>query len=232
MNYDVWGSWSATVGPNAPLNDTCAPSAASQGSAVSALDAWTAASFPASQILLGVASYGHSFHVAAADALSLTSSGSNTLALYSAFDKTQQPAGDAWDSTATGVDSCGNANEVGGVFDLWGLISGGFLKPDGTAADGIDYVFDNCSQTPFVYNPNSEVMVSFDDATSFGAHRMSSDGLPGCSHCVRSCEGQIYRGYGPRGLLDVGSWRRLKRYTARCYLERYRNRQNPVLGSG
>jgi len=31
MNYDIWGSWSTSVGPNAPLDDSCAPSP--QGSA-------------------------------------------------------------------------------------------------------------------------------------------------------------------------------------------------------
>lgn len=55
MDYDVWGSWSTAVGPNAPLNDTCAPSpAGQQGSAVSAVKAWTTAGMPASQIVLGV----------------------------------------------------------------------------------------------------------------------------------------------------------------------------------
>jgi hypothetical protein len=49
MVYDVWGSWSPTVGPNAPLNDSCAPTADRDGSAVSAVNAWTSANFPANQ---------------------------------------------------------------------------------------------------------------------------------------------------------------------------------------
>jgi chitinase len=48
MNYDVWGSWSPDVGPNAPLDDSCAPVQA--GSATSALKAWTNAKFPAAQV--------------------------------------------------------------------------------------------------------------------------------------------------------------------------------------
>lgn len=47
MNYDVWGSWDTGVGPNAPLEDSCAPIQA--GSADSAVKAWKAAGFPASQ---------------------------------------------------------------------------------------------------------------------------------------------------------------------------------------
>ncbi|KAG1744097.1 uncharacterized protein EDB91DRAFT_210501 [Suillus paluster] len=62
MNYDIWGSWFPTVGPNALLNDTCASSANQQGSAVSAVKAWTDAGMPANEIVLGVASYGHSSH--------------------------------------------------------------------------------------------------------------------------------------------------------------------------
>ncbi|KAI0305234.1 chitinase [Multifurca ochricompacta] len=163
MNYDVWGSWSASVGPNAPLDDSCASSP--EGSAKSAVKAWTSAGFPAKKIILGVASYGHSFHVASSNAVDAT----GNIQLYAPFDKSQQPAGDKWDDTAGGVDVCGNPNVVGGIFDFWGLIDGGFLKQDGTAASGIKYTFDNCSQTPFVYNPTSQVMVSYDDSTSFAA---------------------------------------------------------------
>ncbi|KAG2366212.1 glycoside hydrolase superfamily, partial [Suillus spraguei] len=68
MNYDVWGPWATNVGPNAPLNDTCAPPEHRQGSAVSAIKAWTAAGMPINKIVLGVASYGHSFWVSPSDA--------------------------------------------------------------------------------------------------------------------------------------------------------------------
>jgi chitinase len=141
MNYDVWGSWSPSVGPNAPLDDSCAPSP--QGSAKSAVKAWTGAGFPIHKIILGVPAYGHSYHVDPSNALDA----SGKPKPYVPFDKSQQPAGDKWDSTASGVDSCGNPNVVGGVFDFWGLIDGGFLAQNGTVAKGIDYTFDQCSQT-------------------------------------------------------------------------------------
>jgi chitinase len=145
MNYDVWGSFSKTVGPNAPLNDSCAPASDHQGSAVSGVQAWTAANFPANQIILGVASYGHSFRVKQSDALDA----SGNINLFAPFDKTDQPAGDKWDGTAGGVDECGNPNVVGGIFDFWGLIDAGFLKADGTASgdSGIYHTFDECSKT-------------------------------------------------------------------------------------
>jgi len=180
MNYDVWGPFSPTVGPNAPLNDTCAPPAAQAGSAVSAVKAWTAAGFPASQIVLGVASYGHSYKVPSSAALSPSASGgAQTLVDNAQFDNKTVPAGDAWD--AAGPDVCGVNQTFSGDVDFWGMISGGYLGEDGKALSGIQYKFDTCSQTPFVYNATSEIMVAYDDATSFAAKGqfIQSTGLRG-----------------------------------------------------
>ena len=144
MNYDIWGSWSSGVGPNAPLNDTCAPTADQQGSAVSAVKAWTAAGMPVNQIVLGVPSYGHSFSVLPSDAFV---NGSQTeLAAYPKFNASNQPLGDAWDDTGS-VDICGVYEGPGGTFNLWGLVAGGFLDEDGDPEQGIYYRYDNCSQT-------------------------------------------------------------------------------------
>lgn len=83
---------------------------------------------------------------------------------YPPFDASKQPAGDKDDGTAgiseltktqqreterrwIGLDQCGAPVGIGGLFNFWGLIDGGFLKADGTPAPGIDYRFDECSQT-------------------------------------------------------------------------------------
>lgn len=96
MDYDVWGSWSKYVGPNAPLNDSCAQSRYQMGSAVSAVKAWTAAGFPANQIVLGVASYGHGFFVSPNDAFA---PGSTTqLVAYPPLQNTTALQGDSWDT--------------------------------------------------------------------------------------------------------------------------------------
>jgi len=170
MNYDVNGPWSNAVGANSPLNDSCAPLANQGGSAVSAIKAWTAAGMPLHKIVLGVASYGHSYHVDNKDAFVHNASGNDNdvLASFPPFNRSLQPSGDAWDDVP-GVDVCGRATGVGGNFDFWGLIVAGFLNRNGTVADGIFYRYDECSQTPYVYNEVSEVMVSFDDARSFTA---------------------------------------------------------------
>ncbi|KAJ3736222.1 glycoside hydrolase family 18 protein [Lentinula guzmanii] len=166
MNYDVWGSWSATVGPNSPLADSCAASENQQGSAVTAVKNWNSAGMPLDKIVLGVASYGHSFVVSHDNAFV---SGSNTeLAPYPPFDKSAFPHGDSWDDDG-GSDACGNHEPSGGTFNFWGLINNAFLDQNGDFVDNIPHRFDSCSQTPYVYNPGSNIMVSFDNAQSFAS---------------------------------------------------------------
>lgn len=143
MNYDVWGSWSPNVGPNAPLNDSCSPPSDQQGSAVSAVRTWFEAGMPFDQMILGVAAYGHSFSVTPSNALNA----SGKLNLNPTFNKANQPAGDKWDSTASGVDACGNPNVVGGIFTFWGMIYAGFLEDNGAPSCGIHHGFDECSKT-------------------------------------------------------------------------------------
>ena len=144
MNYDVWGPWSATVGPNAPLNDTCAATPNQAGSAVSAVQKWHAAGIPLSQIVLGVATYGHTYKVNKTDAFEPKSK--TLLAPYPRFNSSAHPAGDSWDDAA-GTDVCGNTVFAGGVVDFWGLIQLGYLNMDGTLMKGIFSRYDNCSQT-------------------------------------------------------------------------------------
>ncbi|KAJ3835185.1 chitinase [Lentinula raphanica] len=164
MNYDVWGSWSATVGPNSPLADSCASSENQQGSAATAVKNWNGAGMPLDKIVLGVASYGHSFVVSHDNAFA---NGSDSeLAAYPPFDKSAFPRGDSWDGDA-GPDACGNHEPSGGTYNFWGLINNGFLDQNGDFLDSIPHRFDSCSQTPYVYNPDSNIMVSFDNAQSF-----------------------------------------------------------------
>jgi chitinase len=178
MNYDIWGPWSPTVGPNAPLDDTCAAANNQAGSGVSAVKLWNKAGIPRNQIVLGVPSYGHSFRVLRQNAFK---PGSTTvLTPYPKFDANNPPSGDSWDNS-TGTDVCGAKQSVGGIVNFWGLIQLGYLNSNGMPKKGIAYAFDNCSQTvsdyestrhsfpdkllqPFVYNQTTQVMVSFDNA--------------------------------------------------------------------
>jgi chitinase len=144
MDYDVWGSWSSTVRPNAPLNDTCAASANQAGSAVSAVKAWTAAGILVNQIVLSVTSYGHSYSVPPSNVFF---SGSETeLVAYPKFNASNQPLGDA-QSDIGGVNVCGVYQGPSGTFTFKSLVNGGFLTTEGDPASGIYYRYDACSQT-------------------------------------------------------------------------------------
>ena len=149
MNYDIWGPWSSTVGPNAPLDDACAVQETRIGSARSAVESWERAGMPAHKIVLGIPSYGHSFRVRRRDALM---NGSTTrLALYPMFDASDQPAGDEWDDQP-GVDVCGvNSTVPGGIIQYWGMMKFGYLDNNGNPKPGRLYRFDKCSKTVRIF---------------------------------------------------------------------------------
>ena len=144
MNYDIWGSWSPNVGPNAPLNDSCVPEYQG-GSAVSAVRAWNQAGIPLNQLVLGVPAYGHAYRVSPSNAFEDPTH--ERLALYPTVDTKNQPAGDSWDDPTGEVDVCGNTTTAGGTWNFWGLIQAGYLTPNGSVAQGISSRFDECSQT-------------------------------------------------------------------------------------
>ncbi|KAG9316848.1 glycoside hydrolase family 18 protein [Chiua virens] len=149
MNYDVWGSWSPAVGPNSPLNDTCAPPDYQDGSAVSAIKAWTAAGIPVNQIVLGVASYGHSL------ASRLTTRSSTALALNSLHiqcSMLQINPSVTYGMTlvALMLAGCTKAPVKETQHQVSTTVTTHAVKP-----------------LPYVYNETSEVMVSFDNAQSF-----------------------------------------------------------------
>jgi hypothetical protein len=137
MNYDEFGQWSASAGPNAALDDACAPGPAQQGSAASAVAAWTAAGMPAGQLVLGVASYGHAFNVTKRAALA----GGSKVALFPAYEKWNVAPGEAAPT------ECGQPVAKDVQYTFAELVQYGYLNADGTAAAQIDSVYDECSQT-------------------------------------------------------------------------------------
>ncbi|KAI0938514.1 hypothetical protein AcW1_001771 [Taiwanofungus camphoratus] len=94
-NYDIWDPESGYVGPNAPLNDFCMPDQFQNGSAATAVTAWTQAYFPSDRILLGIASYGHSYNVS--NKAALESGSTDTLVAYPPISNGTTPQGDSWD---------------------------------------------------------------------------------------------------------------------------------------
>ncbi|KAJ7209867.1 hypothetical protein C8J57DRAFT_1540211 [Mycena rebaudengoi] len=105
------------------------------------------------------------------------------LALYPNFDHSTGPQGNADDPKVPWVDPCGDSAGNSGEFTFESLISGGYLDANGHVHDEIYYNFDHCvrcSETLFLYNKSSNIMISFDDAKSF-ADFISKLGLRGFS---------------------------------------------------
>ncbi|KAI5475913.1 glycoside hydrolase family 18 protein, partial [Pseudohyphozyma bogoriensis] len=167
MAYDVTGSWSESTGPNAPLHNCL-----SGTSAESAIQYWTSAGFPASNILLGVPSYGHSFTTTSSKLILKEVSGSKTL-LYQ--EKTSvTPMGDDLDvASMAGTDECGvsiQANQYSGVWSYRNLIAGGVLSANGKEGKG-GYVryYDECTATPFLFSPSKRDLIAYEDLESLTA---------------------------------------------------------------
>ncbi|KAF5351917.1 hypothetical protein D9756_007649 [Leucocoprinus leucothites] len=165
MNYDTKSTPSSGAPPNAPLDDSCAPGGSQTGSARTAVSAWETAGIPVNQIVLGVPAYGHSFAIPPSVALSGQDNGT-TLSPYPSYPANNTRKGDRWDGDG-GLDVCGNPVGPGGIYSYWGLIDAGLLNSDGTIPENIAYRFDNCSQTPFLYDEANQIYVSYDDAESF-----------------------------------------------------------------
>lgn len=146
MNYDSGSNSSFGVGPNAPLDDLCAPVSGRWGSATERIGAWSAAGMPLDQIVLGVPAYGYGYSVSKKAAFT---SGS-TLAPFPAYNASNTPPGDKWSGTG-GIDVCGIYEGPGGVYTYWGMMAQGFLNTDGTTKTGIAYRYDNCSQTVGIF---------------------------------------------------------------------------------
>ncbi|KAJ7321370.1 glycoside hydrolase family 18 protein [Mycena albidolilacea] len=132
---------STVVGPNAPLNASCAPLAYQKfGSVESMVNARTRVNSAAET--------------------------DNTIQPYPTI------SGPFAVPTPTPIpDKCGAPSSISGMSTFSDLVNTGYLDSTGNASTlpGIVYTIDTCSQTPFIYNYTSSVMVSYDDATSFAA---------------------------------------------------------------
>lgn len=177
MNYDVFGPATSpfldditgqtphVAGPSAPLADACAPQDSyKRGSATSGSAAWISAGVPAHKILLGVPSYAHTFEV--------KDVGEELTTFYPEIDQERnknKTAGDAWDppDAPSGVNECGDIGGPGGSLQYWGLIEQGYLAADGTPGrDDVQYSWDGCSQSPFIYSPDDQLLISYEDTRS------------------------------------------------------------------
>ncbi|TLD20773.1 hypothetical protein PspLS_08665 [Pyricularia sp. CBS 133598] len=165
MGYDVFGAWAPTGGPNAPLEQSCDPRN-NQGGIKEGISKWIAAGVPAEKLILGVGAYGHGFAVNQADAFVAASAGAApALSAYPKNNGTRRQ-GSSWDDDPA-VDACGAAQPASGTFTFWSMVTEGkFLDESGKPRAGIASGYDNCSQTPFLYDNSTNWWVSYDDVKS------------------------------------------------------------------
>lgn len=152
---------SQTPGPNAPMYDACHNSTQPNANAVSAFNAWTGAGFPASQLVLGLPSYGY-----------ISKSFATTLQTRSRFFARNGKGSDVDSSLLQVLND--NGTPDGGQIQFRDLIKQGALVkntiasgPVYTGGAGFERVWDQCSNTPFLRSTVGQV-VTYDDPESLG----------------------------------------------------------------
>ncbi|KDR78221.1 hypothetical protein GALMADRAFT_138343 [Galerina marginata CBS 339.88] len=198
MNYDVWGA-NATPGPNAPLGNLCGTSWQPSASAQAALAQWTAAKFPASQLILGLPLYGYvsqssksvltgSF-APSPDMVLLQKAEENGVDGKMAVASFHNGARAHVAPKSTDQVTAATAN----LQSYWGqqiafkdiVGSGALVKAsNGTYGQGGGFTmaWDNCSDTPYLYNTSQSTVVTYDDTYSLSdkAQFAKSSGMAGC----------------------------------------------------
>ncbi|KAF8064331.1 glycoside hydrolase superfamily [Lyophyllum atratum] len=176
MNYDVYSA-SSKPGPNAPLGNRCGTSKQPQATAQAALAQWTKAGFPAAKLLLGLALYGY-----------VSKSTSKKLSGSLMPDPCASPAAHPRDPPQDL--SFAPAGDLSG---MWGqqisfkeLVQIGALKKnaDGSYAGANGYTrgWDDCSDTPFLFNVGRTTVVTYDDTSSIAKKTQFAKkaGMAGC----------------------------------------------------
>ncbi|KAF8994877.1 glycoside hydrolase superfamily [Cyathus striatus] len=195
MNYDVWGA-SSSPGPNAPLGNLCGTSTQPQASAQAALAQWKAASFPASKLLLGLPLYGY---VSNSTKTKLTGSllpDDKMILLHKADVPAAKGEPNVHFLNGTHARPKKSDAKVEATADLtswWGqqipfssiVQSGALVKgSDGNyqQGGGFTMAWDDCSDTPFLFNTSQKTVVTYDDTYSLAdkATFAKQNGMAGC----------------------------------------------------
>ncbi|KAG6910361.1 hypothetical protein DXG01_011076 [Tephrocybe rancida] len=206
MNYDVWGA-TATPGPNAPLGNLCGTSKQPQASAQAAFSQWTAAGFPASKLLLGLPLYGYVSKssktvltgslLPSPDMLLLEQSGLPSTTDKEAVSEAQTDAKlqDVHFLNGTHARNTNLHTSAANtsLSSWWGqqipfnaIVQSGALvkKSDGTYGEGGGFTmgWDDCSDTPYLFNTAQTTVVTYDDTWSVGSKAAfaKQKGMAGC----------------------------------------------------
>ncbi|EPQ50562.1 glycoside hydrolase family 18 protein [Gloeophyllum trabeum ATCC 11539] len=198
MNYDVFGA-SSNPGPNAPLGNLCSTSSQPQASAEAAFSAWTKAGMPASKLLLGLPLYGYV-------------SKSTATHLYGTYKRpgksimrpSEEEEGEVKLNALAGEharykgknrakEPMVSAKAAGDLSSYYGqqiafnqIVALGALQKQSngtyTGANGYTMGWDDCSDTPFLFNTSRSTVVTYDDTYSLGdkAAYAKQQGMAGC----------------------------------------------------
>lgn len=169
MQYDINGGWNNLTGPNAPFNYEKGNGL--KVSFVSAIDEWINAGWPSNQLIAGFAYHGRS-----------------TQALENMLDdpvnqyqpqSSVTPLGDQED--APWYDACAGSTANSGIWQWKHLRDQGVLSSPTTANSPWVRQWDPVSQTPWVFNPQTKIFISYDDPESIKikVNFASSKGLAG-----------------------------------------------------
>ncbi|KAL9556860.1 hypothetical protein MBANPS3_001682 [Mucor bainieri] len=156
MTYDINGAWATTTGPNAPFQ-------AEEGkgapfSFVESIRDWKKAGVPAEKITAGLAFYGR--------------------AMKAQVDMRQQrtqfqaseagaPKGDSDDAYWSDPYCNKEASGLSGIWKWTNLRKEGLLQDDMvTPGKGWERTWDQVSQTPWLFNPETKHFISYDDPES------------------------------------------------------------------
>ncbi|KAJ9068703.1 hypothetical protein DSO57_1026045 [Entomophthora muscae] len=155
MAYDIMGSWSNTIGPNAPfVADTV--KGGDSFSYTQGIDDWLAAGFPPSKLTAGLAFYGRTL----TSTVDMNKTPTN---MYQPKEGTT-PKGDASDANDPNF-FCNEGSVYSGVYKYKYLRQDALSSPT-TAMNGYTRHFDNITQTPWLFHAQSKKFISYDDPQS------------------------------------------------------------------
>ncbi|GAA5938800.1 glycoside hydrolase family 18 protein [Sporobolomyces koalae] len=142
MTYDFYGSWSTTTGAHSALYKCNAGS----WSVDDSVESYIAAGVPACKLLLGVPGYSHRFKTVNKKLATTTYNGVSTISF--------QPL------ASPGIEDLTPTTKE--------LISQKVLSTDlSKGLNGYARSFDKCTQTPVLFNKDSQIFITYEDATSF-----------------------------------------------------------------
>ncbi|KAJ2401895.1 hypothetical protein GGI23_001089 [Coemansia sp. RSA 2559] len=170
MTYDIAGTWNPTSSPNSPLQYS--PGQGPQFSIASAIDAWSSAGWPTDQMNLGIPFYGYAMTAKQ----NMLSDPSNMYVPISSV----APQGDQDDQPY--ADPCAGGPAVySGQWQWKHLRDQGLLPTTKTAASPWVRTWDNATSTPWLFNPNTNIFITYDDPESIQlkVNYAASKGLAG-----------------------------------------------------